>query len=290
MSLQPLLDRAGTGSARLLLAGGDPLMLLNAHTRLTKAGFNGAVVVGSGAMRPETHPRLADVATVLRQQQPERVRDGIHALDLAADPIRFAAGLAAVGEADAVVGGPGVTPEALTDTAVWTRGAPSDGGAVHTVTWGLTAEHGLIAFADCTHAGSLCAESRARLAGLVARAHLAVSGEPARVAFLAGPNERDGNGDAEEAVAALARRSPSLVAEADRSVRFRGRANVLIFPCGTSAHLAARTGRALGATALLGPLLLGVLGVMATVVDDATEEELAGTAALAVLLAGGPAN
>lgn len=286
MSLQALVNRAGAGTARLLLAGGDPRALRNAHNRLRLAGLESAAVVGTGEMRPESHPRLDAVATVLRKQRPDRVRDGIHALDLAAEPLRFAAGLAAMGDADAVTSGPGVTPDACADAAVWTRGGPLDGGPVHSATWLLTDAGGLFACADCAFAGELSPEARARLALLVARAHQAVSGETARVAFLAAPNGTIGAPEA--AIAALARLDPGLAAEVDRTVRFRGRANVLIFPCGTSAHLASRTGRELGGAALLGPLILGPRGVMATVIEDATDDEMVGTAALAVLLAGQP--
>lgn len=290
MTLQSLLDRAGASTARLLLAGGDPRALKSAHGRLRQAGLTTAAVVGNGTMRPDSHPRLDAVATVLRQQRPERVRDGIHALDLALDPVRFAAGLAAVGEADAVVSGPGVTPGTSADAAQWTRGAPPDGGPVHSATWLLTGDGTLLAFADCSHAGELSPELRARLARLVVRAHEAVSGEPARIAFLAPPEDHDTSGAAQASVLALARLEPGLLAEVDRSVRFRGRANVLIFPCGTSAHLATRTGRALGGGTLLGPLILGPRGVMGTVIEDANDDEMVGTAALAVLLAGRPEN
>jgi hypothetical protein len=44
--------------------------------------------------------------------------------------------------------------------------------------------------------------------------------------------------------------------------------------------------RALAGARLLGPVLLGVPGVVAATNEDADDEELAGTAALAALLAG----
>lgn len=290
MSLDQLLQRAGASNARLLLAGGDTNRFPRVQERLHQAGHTHSQVVGASAPSPGGHPRLGDVATNLRQQKPERVHDGIHALDLAADPIRFAAGLAALGEADAVVVGPGVTPAELADTAAWTHGPPPDGGLVHSATWLLSADHGLLALADCSHAGTLAPDLRARLALLVARAHEGVSGATPQVAFLAGPEGLDGDEAAEAALAALAGYDSGLVARVDRLVGFRGSGNVLIFPCGTSAHLASRFGRALGSAALLGPLIMGPRGVMATVVEDATEDEIVGTAALAVLLAGRPNN
>jgi len=261
-------------------------VLEDAAARLTHAGLPDAAVVGSGALRPEGHARIGSVALLLRKREPNRVRDGIHALDLAADPVRFAAALAALGDADAVVTGPGVTYESLTAAAAWTLGAPLDGGPVHAASWLLLADGGLVACADCAIPGEQTPATKARMARAVAHTHARLAGEAARVAFLTGPAQGNDDRGAEEAVDRLKALDPGVMAEADPVARFRRRANVLIFPGGTAGHLTVRTVRALTGARLLGPMLVGLPGTVAGVAEDADVDELVGTAALAVLAAG----
>ncbi len=286
MSVAALLERAARRPARLLLAGGDPSIVSEAAGRLLAAGIGGVDVVGAGAMQPEHHPRLRSVALLLRSREPNRVRDGIHALDLAGDPVRFALGLLALGDVDAVVAGPGISHEALAVAAQWTLGAPMDGGPVHSATWLLLADGMLVGLADCAVADERPPPAQARLARSVARTHRCFSDEPARVAFLGGPPHGSQTGAAAEAVDHLKAIDPGIMAEADPAARFRSRADVLIFPGGTAGHLAARTMRALAGALLLGPLLLGPPGAVAGVAEDSVVDELVGTAALAVLAAG----
>ena len=106
------------------------------------------------------------------------------------------------------------------------------------------------------------------------------------MAILCAPSSGEQPGPAVEAVEALKLLDPGVMAEADPGARFRGRANVLIFPGGAAGHLAVRTVRALSGARLLGPLLVGLPGVVAGVAEDADADELVGTAALAVLAAG----
>src|ERR1051326_8723444 len=124
MSLDHLLTRARESGARVVLAGGDEAALHAAADQLRKAGLARVGVVGAGGIEPENDPRHLKVAELLRARAPERVRDGIHARDLAADPLRFAGGLLALGDTDAVVAGPGVSVRALADLARWTLGPP----------------------------------------------------------------------------------------------------------------------------------------------------------------------
>jgi phosphotransacetylase len=290
MSPDPLLERARRSGARLVLAGGDAEALAAAAARLEEAGIAGVIRVGPGGIRVEGDPRLESVATLLRSRQPRRVTDGIHALDLAVDPVRFAAALVALGEGDAFLAGPGVTAPALAEVAEWTVGGAQDGGTLGSASWLLLEDGSLVACADCALAGELLPVDRARLARATALAHAKISGEVPRVAFLGGPSGRNSGGGLEEAVQSLGAQAPGLSAMADDGARFRARANVLIFPGGTAAHLAVRTARALAGVRLLGPLLLGLPGVIAGVTEDAEEAEVIGTAAVAMLAAGRSGN
>ena len=261
-------------------------MLRAAAARLVASGVSWVDVVGTGAVQPEGHSRLNSVALLLRSREPDRVHDGIHALDLAGDPVRFACGLLALGDVDAVVTGPGVCFEEITEAVDWTLGAPLDGGAVHGASWLLRADGSLVGFADCAVPGERSPAELARLARTVAHAHARLTDGPARVAFLAGPPRREPNRAAAEAVDRLKGIDPGILAEADPGARFRGGADVLIFPSGTAGHLAARAVRTLAGALLLGPLLLGPPGTVAGVAEDSVVDELVGTAALAVLAAG----
>jgi phosphotransacetylase len=290
VSIDALLRRAAHRPARLLLAGGDVTVLQAAVTRLREAGIDGGRVVGGEGLEPERHHRLNSVALLLRSREPDRVHDGIHALDLAGDPVRFACGLLALGDADALVAGPGVSHEALAAAAEWTLGPPLDEATVHTAMWLLCADGSLVAFADAADPDDQPALQQARLARAVAHTHVRVTDAPARVAFLTGPPHHDVTRSAAEAVDRLLAIDPGTEAEADPAARFRRRADVLIFPNGMAGYLAARTVRALGGALLLGPLLLGPPGTVAGVAEDCTMDELVGTAALAILAAGSAAT
>jgi phosphate acetyltransferase len=68
------------------------------------------------------HPRMDDVADLLQCRKPDKVRDRAHALELAADPLRFAAGLVALGEAHAAVGGATCPTADVLRAALWAIG------------------------------------------------------------------------------------------------------------------------------------------------------------------------
>ena len=71
---------------------------------------------------PREDPRVSQVAQHLRERRPDRVNDAIHAIDLANDPLRFAASLVALGEADGCVAGAAHTTADVLRAALWAIG------------------------------------------------------------------------------------------------------------------------------------------------------------------------
>src|ERR1044071_3385325 len=243
MSLDLLLTRARESGARVLLAGGDEAALHAAAGQLKTAGVARGAVGGSGGVEPESDARHLKVAELLSARAPERVRDGIHALDLAADPLRFAGGLLALGDAEAVVAGPGVPVRSLADLARWTQGPPDGACPVSAAAYLLRSDGTLIACADCGLNGAFGPRDRAALARVAAAAFVRISGEESTVAFLATP---DGQDQASEALSHFQGVAKGIGAAADGAARFRASANVLIFPDGTAGHLAGRAAPAPG--------------------------------------------
>ena len=276
MSLSPILEQVRGSRSRILVAAGDAGLGAAAET----LGLGSVEIIGPEETRAGD-PRHAAVADLLRSRKPGRVRDGIHALDLAADPVRFAVGLVARGEADGMVGGPGVIARSLADAAEWTMPARPDGMPARAVHWLVLPDGPIVALADCELAGRLSPDERVAMGIAAAAAYARLGNGPPRVAFLAGPDDDS----PETLVAAFAAIRPGVPATADRRLRLRESANVLIFPGGESGSLALRTARDLSGALMLGPLLVGPPGVIAGVAEDADFEEMAGTVALAALMA-----
>lgn len=284
MTFDSLLERARAGAKRILVAGRNAASVDALVEPLARAGLL-PTAVGGSQERPDAHPRLADVAALLRARRPDQVRDGIHALDLASDPLRQSAALVALGAADAMLATPDTGPADLAEAAWWTTEAALADGPVPWLHWLLLDDGSLRAVALCAVAGDLPADLRISLARQAAAAHATTGSGAPIVAFLAGPPEPTEDGVAEAAATAFASRAGAPPAQADRAVRFRDRSNVLIFPGRTAAYLTMRAARELGGALLLGPLLLGPAAVFMGVAPDATDNELVTTAALATLVA-----
>ncbi len=111
--------RAGELQGRVVLAEGWDARVRDAAERLESAQVAEVVLL---EQEIRAHPRLDDVADLLWRAKPERAGSRAEAVALARNPLRFAAGLVALGEADAAVAG-AVSPTAeVLRAALWAIG------------------------------------------------------------------------------------------------------------------------------------------------------------------------
>ncbi len=117
-----LRARAGGRRARLVFPEAADPRIRAAAEELKRLHIADPILLGVSGPEPAQDPRLRRVAEFLRQRRPQAVKDGRHALDLATDPIRFAAALVALGEADGCVAGAGATTPEVVRAALWAIG------------------------------------------------------------------------------------------------------------------------------------------------------------------------
>jgi phosphotransacetylase len=271
-ALETLTARARARRARVLLvSGGEPVRAAVA-AKLASDGFGAVTVIGEGGVRPGEDDRLSAVAAKLRDRWPERVRDGIHALDLAAEPILFAAGLVLSGEAEICIAGASLPTPAVEDAFRWILGPTRATAGRGSIRYVLTSDDRLLTTVTPDTAGPLDARGLAGLALAAANHRGRALGDHPRVAFLVPPPSQDAShADAELALAEFRALAPGISAGVEWSWgdgsgptagggdgaatgRFRSRPNVLIFPGPVSGHLAHALLRDAGAVRVWGPL------------------------------------
>jgi phosphate acetyltransferase len=121
----------------VLAEGWDP--------RVQEAGRR---LAASGVARPvllerevRAHPRLDAVAALLRERKPDKVPDEASAAAFASDPLRFAAGLVALGDARAAVAGATCPTADVLRAALWAIG-PAPGIATVSSAFYMVIERG----------------------------------------------------------------------------------------------------------------------------------------------------
>jgi phosphotransacetylase len=283
-ALAAVFERTRGRQPRVALIGqGEGLMETTAD-RLAADGLGASTIVGLGGVDPSADRRLGEVAQVLRDRWPERVRDGIHALDLAANPLLFAAGLTASGAVDVCVAGTAVPVDSLEEAARWLIGPDRSVRGRGSVCYVQTHDDRLLAFAVPDTAGPLDAKGVAQLALTAASHRHHATGEAARVAFLVAPPSQDAShADAELVLASFRALAPGMTASVEWDwstapedpagrTRFRSRPNVLIFPDPVAAHLALLLIRDAAGLRTWGPLFPGGRWVLAGVSEgEATD-------------------
>lgn len=273
-----------------LVANGEPEAGPAAALMAREVGA-AVTVIGEGGASPAQDGRLNQVAALLRDRWPERVRDGIHALDLAAEPLLFGAGLLLSGEADVclAVGG---APDAVEDTYRWILGEERTNLGLGSIRYVVTADGRLVTTGTPDTAAPLDARGVASLALVAARHRGRAVGDEPRVAFLVPPPTVDAShADAEAAVAELRTLAPGLAASVEwtwaggesgaAGSRFRTRPNVLILPDPISGLLAHALLRDAGRVRIWGPLFPADRWAVAGVSEGSSAEDIAAVAIVA---------
>ncbi len=312
-----LLRRARERRGRLVLSEGDDPRVRSAARILAERDVAEVALVGSrdtaawardAAPRvrvrvPERDPSLGAVAGLLARRRPEQAGAADVANALAADPLRFAAGLVALDEADATVGGAVATTADVLRAALWTLGPARGIATVSSSFYMVTDTHGVLTFADCGVVQYPTAEQLCDIALAAARDRTRIVGDAPRLAFLSHATRGSAEGPSvervREAVARFRAAAPGVPADgelqadaalvpqiAERKAAgsvVGGRANVLIFPDLDSGNIAYKLVQRLGRAVALGPIVQGLARPCCDLSRGATTDDIVLVSAIALL-------
>jgi phosphate acetyltransferase len=290
----------------VLPEAGDPRVRAAAD-RLRREGIAEPILIGPGAIDPATDPRLPSVAQHLRTRRPDKVDDAVHALDLATDPLRFAASLVALGQADACVAGAVATTADVLRAALWAIGAAEGVATVSSAFYMVLPDDRVFTFTDCAVVPEPDPERLAAIALAAARDRERLVGDQPRVAFLSFSTRGSAESPSVHRVRAALERfrelAPDIPADGELQVDaavdaavcdrkapgspLAGRANILVFPGLDSGNIGYKLVQRLGGAVALGPVLQGLARPMSDLSRGATSEDIVEVAAMAILQATG---
>ena len=252
---------------------------------------------------PETDPAREAVARHLMQRRPDKVATHQQALALAAEPLRFAASLVGMGEADATVGGAVHTTGDVLRAALLAVGAAEGIVTVSSSFYMVTETHGVLTFTDAGVVQTPDAGQLADIALAAARDRRRIVGDEPRVAFLShstrGSAAGPGIDKVRQALARFRGMAPDIVADgelqADAAIvpevatrkapdsAIMGRANVLVFPDLDSGNIAYKLVQRIARATALGPVVQGLRRPCCDLSRGASADDIVLVSAIAML-------